>query len=332
MLNTMFDTQNSSVASVPTAIEVRGLTKSYGSTAVLSGVDLTVAAGTVHALLGPNGAGKTTLVRILSTLLPADGGRAGVLGRDVRREARAVRRLIGLTGQYAAVDDLLTGRENLEMIGQLLGLGSAGSRRRAGELLDRFDLSDAADRRAKTYSGGMHRRLDLAASLIGEPPVIFLDEPTTGLDPRSRRHLWNMIKELVGDGVTILLTTQYLEEADRLADRISVLDHGTIVTEGTARELKQRVGQERLTLHLNTAPDLDRARSVLGAERAYLQDSEAEVPHALSVPLRDPDHLRRVLDALAKADVAVAGVALHAPTLDDVFFAVTDDTAPEAVR
>jgi ABC-2 type transport system ATP-binding protein len=328
----MRGTQTKPATSATLAIQVRGLTKSYGDTAVLAGVDLDVAAGTVHALLGPNGAGKTTLVRILSTLLPADGGRAGVLGRDALCEPRQVRRLIGLTGQYAAVDDLLTGRENLVMIGQLLGLGPAGSRRRAGELLEQFGLSDAADRRAATYSGGMRRRLDLAASLIGDPPVLFLDEPTTGLDPRSRRGLWDVVEALAGDGVTILLTTQYLEEADQLADRISVLDHGTIVTEGTARELKQRVGQERLTLHMNTAADVDRARTVLRAEEAHVTESGADAPFAITMPLNGPDHLRRVLDALAAADVVVTDVALHSPTLDDVFFAVTGGHALETVR
>src|SRR3954471_3009230 len=255
-----------SVAAMTDAIVVEGLVKRFGDTTALDGVSLTVAEGSVLGLLGPNGAGKTTVVRILSTLLTADAGRAEVVGLDVARDADAVRAAIGLTGQYAAVDEYLTGYENLEMVGRLYRLPKRVARTRAGELLERFDLTDAANRPAKTYSGGMRRRLDIAASLIARPRVLFLDEPTTGLDPRSRLGMWEFIADLVSDGTTILLTTQYLEEADRLADRMVVIDKGQVIARGTADELKAQVGGERLELTVASAevlPELvERLRSL----------------------------------------------------------------------
>ncbi|HEY8338931.1 MAG TPA: ATP-binding cassette domain-containing protein [Egibacteraceae bacterium] len=318
-----------------TAIEAVGLTKSYGDTPVLQGIDLAVPHGTVWALLGPNGAGKTTLVRILTTLTRPDGGTARVEGRDVVRDPLAVRRTIGLTGQQASVDDLLTGEENLLLTGRLLHLDRATSRRRAAELLERFDLVAAARRQVRTYSGGMRRRLDLAASLMAAPPVLVLDEPTTGLDPRSRRTLWDVIRGLVDDGITILLTTQYLEEADQLADRVALLHGGRIVTEGTPRALKRQVGEERLTLTFATAADATRAAAAVQAGAAargaatVRRSGGAAVGRAdgatLSLPLRDSDHLREVLDRVAAADLRALGVDVSAPTLDDVFLTLTSD-------
>ncbi|WP_308257413.1 ATP-binding cassette domain-containing protein [Pseudonocardia lacus] len=298
-------------------IEAAGVEKSYGATKVLDGIDLAVREGTVCALLGPNGAGKTTMVRILSTLIRADAGEIRVAGHDVRREAAAVRALISLTGQYAAVDEEQTGRENLVMVGRLMHLGRAAARRRADELLERFDLVDAADRRVRTYSGGMRRRLDLGMSLVSAPRVIFLDEPTTGLDPTSRETMWGAVSELVRAGTTILLTTQYLEEADRLADRIVLVDGGRVAASGTADSLKAEVGGSRLDLHFDRRSELDRAAALLtgtvDVERLVLgvaSDGSAA-------------HLRHVLDGLADAGVDVARADGHRPTLDDVFRAVT---------
>src|SRR5438094_5719796 len=253
---------SSSTPPVP-AVRVEGVTKSFGATAALAGVDLIVPEGTVFGLLGPNGAGKTTLVRVLATLLAPDAGRAEVFGRDVVRDAAAVRELIGLTGQFAAVDEILTGRENLRMFGRLFDLSPEESRKRAGELLERFDLADAGDRPVRTYSGGMRRRLDLASSLLTRPRIMFLDEPTTGLDPRSRNEIWGIVRELVREGTTLLLTTQYLEEADQLADRIAVIDHGRVIAQGTGSELKDRVGGQILEVELMSSAQRDQARSVL---------------------------------------------------------------------
>jgi ABC-2 type transport system ATP-binding protein len=300
------------------AIETIALTRSFGGRQVLREVDLRVEPGTVYGLLGPNGAGKTTLVRILATLLPPHGGSARVVGRDVVAERASVRAAIGLTGQYASIDGLLTGEENLVQLGRLLGLGRRGAAARAADLLERFELTDAARRRVATYSGGMRRRLDLAASLLGQPAVLFLDEPTTGLDPRSRRTLWEITAELARGGTTVLLTTQYLEEADHLADRIGVLHDGRLVVEGTARELKARVGQQLLTVTVPRA-DLDRAAGLLGASESRVEEATSRV----GAPLRDVDHLRELLAHLAHAGIPAADVEVAAPTLDDVFLALT---------
>ncbi|MFG2653370.1 ATP-binding cassette domain-containing protein [Streptomyces sp. NPDC048436] len=308
------------------AIEVAGLRKSYGDHAVLAGIDLTVPAGTVYALLGPNGAGKTTTVRILSTLLRADGGEARVAGYDVLREADQVRASIGVTGQFSAVDEMLTGRENLRLMADLAHLGRRRAQAVAGRLLERFDLADAAGRRAVTYSGGMKRRLDLAMTLVPGPRLIFLDEPTTGLDPRSRRELWGIVRELVADGVTVFLTTQYLEEADQLADRIGVLDGGRLVAEGTAAELKRRVPGGHIELQ---AADGERM-----AELAR-QLPEAS-PNAAALTLTLPHDgsltaLRRLLQEIDD-DGAVTGLTVHTPDLDDVFMALTGRPTTDELR
>jgi ABC-2 type transport system ATP-binding protein len=303
-------------------VEVAGLRKAYGATTVLDGIDLTVDDGTVLALLGPNGAGKTTTVRILATLLRPDAGVVRVGGHDVVAEPAAVRSLISLTGQYAAVDGQQTGRENLVMLGQLWHLGRRAARRRAGELLDRFALADAADRRVDTYSGGMRRRLDLAMSLVATPRVLFLDEPTTGLDPTSRSTMWDVVRDLVGDGITVVLTTQYLEEADRLADRIVLIDGGRVVADGRAADLKSRVGGTRLDLRLTDRAAADAASRTL----AELGLGPQVADDGLTVGLPSDGSaalVRRALDALARADVAVDTIAQHEPTLDDVFAALT---------
>ncbi len=296
------------------AIEARGLRKSYGDVNVLESVDLSVERGTMFALLGPNGAGKTTTVRILSTLLDADGGTVTVNGHDVAGRKRTVREQIGLTGQDTAVDELLTGRENLEMMARLFHLPLPRAKSRAVELLAQFDLVEAADRQVKTYSGGMRRRLDLAVSLITSPPVLFLDEPTTGLDPRSRSAMWDAIRELLNDGTTILLTTQYLEEADQLADRIAVIDHGRVVAEGTAAELKRKVGTERLKLSFATSAEAARAYAAVGG--VVLDDT-------VSVAIDQPSQVRQVLNQVVEAGLETTGIQLSEPTLDDVFHALT---------
>ncbi|MFC4565690.1 ATP-binding cassette domain-containing protein [Nocardiopsis mangrovi] len=299
------------------AVTVTGLRKSYGDHAVLDGVDLEIPAGTVFSLLGPNGAGKTTIVKILSTLISADGGRARVMGHDVATDPGAVRAAIGVTGQYSAVDGLLSGRENLMLMARLHRLGRARSHRRTAELLERFDLVDAAKKPAAAYSGGMRRRLDLAMTLVGEPRLIFLDEPTTGLDPRSRRDMWQIIRDLVADGVTVFLTTQYLEEADRLADRIAVLDHGTIVAEGTAAELKRRVPGGHIRLRFAGAEALESAARALGGEA----DTDAlalKVPGGGGVA-----SLRDLLDRLDTASITPEELSVQTPALDDVFLALT---------
>jgi ABC-2 type transport system ATP-binding protein len=319
------------------AIVVEGLVKRFGATTALDGVDLTVAEGSVLGLLGPNGAGKTTVVRILTTLLRADAGRAEVVGLDVVRDADAVRASIGLTGQYAAVDEYLTGLENLEMVGRLYRLGKREARARAGELLERFDLTGAADRPAKTYSGGMRRRLDIAASLIARPRVLFLDEPTTGLDPRSRLGMWEFIADLADGGTTILLTTQYLEEADRLADRMVVIDKGEVIARGTADELKAQVGGERLELTVASAEQLADVAEALGP----LAQGELQRDHQsrrLSLPVTGgTDTLAEALRRLAGVRADVLDIGLRRPDLDDVFLTLTGHAAedtptdPEAV-
>jgi ABC-2 type transport system ATP-binding protein len=301
-------------------IDARNLTKSYGKTQVLKGIDLRVERGTMVALLGPNGAGKTTTVRILSTLLGFDSGTAFVNGHNVTTEPDKVRAVIGLTGQATAVDELLTGRENLVMMGQLYRLTAASARARADELLQGFDLAEAADRPAKTYSGGMRRRLDLAVSLIATPPVLFLDEPTTGLDPRSRLTMWEIIKNLLAAGTTILLTTQYLEEADQLADRIVVIDGGKVIAEGTPSTLKSKVGNDRLELTFLDHDSFSRAIHTLGDD---VIDSDAKAFSATVVINDTSSDVRRALDLLADARITLKSLAVHKPTLDDVFLSLT---------
>jgi ABC-2 type transport system ATP-binding protein len=306
------------------AISVSGLCKSFGQTAVLDGVELTVAEGTVFALLGPNGAGKTTIVRILSTLIPADAGEVRVAGRDVLSDPQGVRAAIGVTGQFSAVDELLTGEENLRLMADLNHLGRVAGSARVAELLERFALEDAARRPVSTYSGGMRRRLDLAMTLVGSPRVIFLDEPTTGLDPRSRRTMWDSIRSLVASGVTILLTTQYLDEADHLADRIAVLDQGRIVAEGSADELKRRIPGGHVRLQFATPQALRAAADLLDAAARDDEKLVIQVPGDGGVR-----SLRRLLAQLDDADVDVAQVSIHTPDLDDVFFAVTGHPTAE---
>jgi ABC-2 type transport system ATP-binding protein len=300
------------------AIKVAGLRKSFGETTVLDGVELTVEEGTVFALLGPNGAGKTTIVRILSTLIRADGGEASVAGHDVQGAAEQVRAAIGVTGQFSAVDDMLTGEENMRLMADLRHLGRERGAARVHELLERFDLTDAAGRPASTYSGGMRRRLDLAMTLVGAPSVIFLDEPTTGLDPRSRRTMWDSIRALVAGGVTIFLTTQYLDEADELADQIAVLDHGRIAAQGSADELKQRIPGGHVQLEFATAEALERASMLLGEATSEEGRLVLRVPNDGSVA-----SLRRLLAQFDEHAVEVERLSMHTPDLDDVFFAVT---------
>jgi ABC-2 type transport system ATP-binding protein len=304
-------------------IRASGLVKRYGEVLALDGLDLEVPQGTVLGLLGPNGAGKTTAVRILTTLLRADGGRAEVAGVDVFEDPSAVRERIGVSGQYAAVDEHLTGFENLDMVGRLYRLGRRRARLRARELLDRFDLADAADRPVKTYSGGMRRRLDLAGALVAEPTVLFLDEPTTGLDPRSRLGMWDILRELLSQGTTLLLTTQYLEEADQLADEIVVIDHGRAIARGTADQLKAQVGGERVELVVSVPEQLDEARSVL--QTVSLGDVQVTPhAHALSAGVTGgADALMEVLRRLDTAGVGLLDVGLRRPTLDDVFLTLT---------
>ena len=304
----------------PYAIEVKDLTKAYGSNKVLQGINLQVKRGTMLALLGPNGAGKTTTVRILSTLLKYDGGTVTVEGYDVRDDANQVRQVIGLTGQSAAVDELLTGRENLVMMGRLYRLTAASAKARADELLQDFDLVKAADRTVKTYSGGMRRRLDLAVSLIATPPIIFLDEPTTGLDPRSRLAMWRIINDLKQQGTTILLTTQYLEEADQLADQIAVIDGGTVIAEGTASELKSKVGKDRLEMTFADDAAVKAARAALRAESLETNASD----HTLVTVIDDTNaDVKRILDRLDAAGIKLLSLNVHKPTLDDVFLSLT---------
>lgn len=302
----------------PSAITVTGLRKSFGEHVVLDEIDLSVAAGSVFALLGPNGSGKTTTVQILATLLAADAGQVSVAGHDIATEPDAVRAAIGVTGQFSAVDGLFTGRENLQLMADLHHVGRTGGRRRVEELLASFDLVDAADRHAMTYSGGMRRRLDLAMTLVGQPRLIFLDEPTTGLDPRSRRAMWQAVRDLAASGVTIFLTTQYLDEADALADHVAVLDTGRLVAQGTPGELKARVGGGHVALHFTAADPLRRAATLL---RKTTPD---EATLTLRVPSDgDVSTLRQLLNHLDDQSVAVADLTVHKPDLDDVFFAVT---------
>ncbi len=307
------------------AISVRGLHKSFGDVHALDGVDLDVATGTVLGLLGPNGAGKTTAVRVMATLLAPDAGEVCVAGLDVVKDAAKVRERIGLAGQYAAIDENLTGQENLVMVGRLYGMSRAAANVRARELLERFDLTEAAGRPAKTYSGGMRRRLDLGAALVAKPPVLFLDEPTTGLDPRSRLEVWTTIEELVGEGRTVLLTTQYLDEADRLADTIAVIDRGRVIAQGTPDELKDRVGGERLEVRLTPGSDA-------GAAVRALRAISDEPPHAdgdsvAVVVRRRAGTIVEAVRRLDEAGVGVDDISLRRPTLDDVFLSLTGHVA-----
>lgn len=301
-------------------IHAKGLKKSYGKNSVLKGINLSVERGTMLALLGPNGAGKTTTVKILSTLLGFDEGTVTIEGHNVKTEADKVRRVIGLTGQSAAVDELLTGRENLVMMGRLYHLTNQSAKARAQELLEEFDLVGAAERPVKTYSGGMRRRLDLAVSLIAVPPIIFLDEPTTGLDPRSRMAMWEIIENLKKNGSTILLTTQYLEEADQLADRIVVIDGGKVIAEGTSKELKAMVGKDRLELTFETKAALAKAHALIGGQKSEHGDADFTVTMTINDTNKD---VSQVLNQLTEAKIKIESMAVHKPTLDDVFLALT---------
>jgi ABC-2 type transport system ATP-binding protein len=311
----------------PQAITAAGLRKSFGAKLVLDGVDLDIAAGTVFALLGPNGAGKTTMIQILSTLIGADGGEVRVAGHDLASEPDAIRRVIGVTGQFSAVDKLLTGAENLMLMADLYHLGRADARRRMAELLATFDLEDAATRTAGTYSGGMQRRLDLAMTLMGDPRIIFLDEPTTGLDPRSRKTVWRIVRNLVSNGVTIFLTTQYLEEADELADRIALLDHGVVIAEGTPEELKRLIPGGQVRLRFADAAGLDAAVRVLGT------GSRDEDALALHVP--SDGSVRSLRELLARIDgegIEIEEMSVHTPDLDDVFLTLTGHPDGDALH
>ena len=305
------------------AIKASGLAKAYGDVVALNGIDIEVEQGTVLGLLGPNGSGKTTTVRILATLLQADSGSASVGGFDVATQPDEVRSVIGLTGQYAAVDEYLTGRENLELFGRLFHLSKFDAAKRAAELLDRFDLSDAADRGIKGYSGGMRRRLDLAASLIGRPNVLFLDEPTTGLDPRSRQGMWEVIEDLISEGTTVLLTTQYLEEADQLANRIVVLDHGNVIAKGTSNELKSQVGGDRIEIVVESAGDVSNAAGLIqefGSAPAITED----LTKTILLPVAGGSTaIVNIVRRLDENKISIADIALRRPTLDDVFLSLT---------
>jgi len=320
---------------MPPAVETRQLVKTFGATRALDGLDLTVEAGTVYGLLGPNGAGKTTAIGVLATLLRPTDGSARVLGHDVVREAKAVRRKVSLTGQYASVDEDLTGHENLVLVGRLLGLSWADARQRSTEMLGAFGLAEAAGQQVRTYSGGMRRRIDIATSLVTRPELLFLDEPTTGLDPRSRNQVWDLIRQIAGEGTTVLLTTQYLEEADRLAERLAVVDHGRVIAEGTSADLKASVGGHALHVHLADAEQRGEADAMIThvAGATALPGADRT---ALSVKVVDAATAAEVLSVLSRGRIQIADFSFGAPSLDDVFFALTGRPAatdtPESER
>ncbi len=313
----------SSVEQSTLAIEARGLVKVFGDNRAVDGVDLSIPSGCIYALLGPNGAGKTTIINMLNTLLKPDGGNARVFGHDVVHEAQVVRQLISLTGQSAAVDEMLSASENLRIFALLLGLSRSEASRRAAELLEEFGLADAAKRTLDKYSGGMRRKLDLASSLIVQAPLIFLDEPTTGLDPRTRIQMWESIRRLVSSGSTILLTTQYLDEADQLADRVAVIDHGRVVAEGTPRELKAAVGSA--TLHLQLADEKDTAEAIRITQTVLNVKASTPEPTLVTAPMADPERVTDLLVSLREAKIHLANVSMQEPTLDEVFLALTGD-------
>lgn len=310
------------MTNVPNAIEVRGLTKRFGDNTAVNGVDMIVPQGMIYTVLGPNGAGKSTTINMLATLLRPDGGSAKIFGHDVVKEAHIVRQLIGVTGQDATVDEALSATQNLVIFGKLLGLSHREATKKATELLEEFNLTDAAKRPLSKFSGGMRRRLDLAASLIAQPPLIFLDEPTTGLDPRTRNQMWDTIRRLVKSGSTVLLTTQYLDEADQLADRIAVIDHGRVVAEGTANELKNSIGTATLQLRLKDKKSLKPASDIV---KKILKNTPTNPEDALLVaPMADPDNIADLLTTLKSAGIHLAEVSVQKPTLDEVFLTITD--------
>jgi ABC-2 type transport system ATP-binding protein len=313
-------------ASMTDAIVASGLRKSYGQTKALDGIDLRIRKGSVFGMLGPNGAGKTTMIRVLSTLVRPDGGTATVLGHDVVREAREVRKRISLTGQYASIDEDLTGTENLVLVGRLIGMPWRDARERAGELLDAFGLAEAARRQVRTYSGGMRRRIDIAASLVATPEILFLDEPTTGLDPRSRLQVWDIVRQIASQGTTVLLTTQHLEEADRLAERLAVVDHGRVIAEGTSRDLKSSIGRSALHVRLQKGDDEKAAHAAI---RKVVGDGilPSNEPGSIAVKVSQADDAGRILQALGAGGVRVSEFTLGNPSLDDVFFALTGRAA-----
>ena len=306
------------------AIEARGLVKIFGDNRAVDGIDLTIPTGCIYGVLGPNGAGKTTVINILATLLKADAGIAKIFGHDLQREAQIVRQLIGVTGQSATVDEKLSATENLVIFGRLLGLSGSEAREKAAELLEEFGLTEAAKLTLDKFSGGMRRRLDLAASLIAQPPLIFLDEPTTGLDPRTRNQMWNTIRRLVSSGSTILLTTQYLDEADQLADRIVVIDHGRVIAEGTPHDLKTAIGVAALHLRLADSKDIEEA--ILIIQTVLQVKASIPEPALITAPMADPERITDLLHNLREANIRLAGVSVQEPTLDEVFLAVTGVT------